>query len=86
MNLVGHEYIGVDGAFMLSSIFFQPMEIGVVVFVSEETRLAIVPRCMRCSGTPASLMRGRLGIGTSSLKQPEKRYHENRGLSRMALT
>jgi hypothetical protein len=42
VNVVGHEYIGVDGAFMLSSIFFQPMEIGVVVFVSEETRLAIV--------------------------------------------
>lgn len=42
MEVIGPEYVDVDSSFMLAAIFVQPMGIGVVVTVSEESGLAIV--------------------------------------------
>jgi len=41
MDVVGHQYISMNSAATIASRFLQPMEIAVVIFICEKTRLAI---------------------------------------------
>jgi hypothetical protein len=41
MNMIGHQCVGVYGAAASASRLFQPMEIAVVIFIGEKTRLAV---------------------------------------------
>ena len=41
MNVVGHQCISVNGAVVIASRFFQPMELAVIVLFGEKARLAI---------------------------------------------
>ena len=39
--MVGHQYVGVNGATVIASRFFQPMEVAVVVLFGEKAGLAV---------------------------------------------
>jgi hypothetical protein len=41
MNMIGHQCVSVNGAATSASRLFQPMEIAVVIFIGEKTRLAV---------------------------------------------
>ena len=41
MDVVGHQYVGMNCAATIASRLFQPMEIAVAIFIGEKTRLAI---------------------------------------------
>ncbi len=60
--MVGHQHIGMKLDCVLLSSLTGMLKVEPVIVFSEETSPRLLPRWMRCTGIPASLSRGRLGI------------------------
>lgn len=62
MNVICHQYIGVDGAVKIGSRFLQPLEVAVVILLGEKAGLSIDSALHEVLRIAWGFIRGRRGI------------------------
>lgn len=63
MHVIGHQHKGVQFALVLAKCFAQPVQIGGVVFLGKEARLAIVPALYDVQWNAIKMDAGAAGYG-----------------------